>query len=119
MTFMKIGIQQMKINPVCLKLFYLFKVYFLYKFNNQKMNKYFQCISTLHDETIGNLDMILKWMTIRFFDTNPSMLNKALEYIRLVFTMLSDEDYHLAELEAIAFIPYLIIKVNISLQCYI
>lgn len=71
-----------------------------------------KCISTLHDETVGNLDMILKWMTIRFFDTNPSMLNKALEYLRLVFTMLSDEDYHLAELEAIAFIPYLIIKVG-------
>ena len=65
----------------------------------------------MHDETVGNLDLILKWMTIRFFDTNPSMLNKALEYLQKVFTVLSDEDYHLAEYEASAFIPYLIIKV--------
>lgn len=69
-------------------------------------------MSPLHDETVGNLDLILKWTTIRFFDTNPSMLNKALEYLRNLFTMLSEDDYHLHELEASSFIPYLVIKVG-------
>ncbi|XP_022338484.2 cytoskeleton-associated protein 5-like [Crassostrea virginica] len=69
-------------------------------------------LDTLRDETVGNLDLILKWFTVRFLDTNPSMLNKALEYLRLVLTMLVDMDYSLHEYEATSFIPYLIIKVG-------
>ena len=71
-----------------------------------------QSLDTLRDETVGNLDLILKWFTVRFLDTNPSMLNKALEYLRLVLTMLVDMDYSLHEYEATSFIPYLIIKVS-------
>ncbi|XP_052066786.1 cytoskeleton-associated protein 5-like [Mytilus californianus] len=83
-----------------------------FKLHIKAIESLMKCINTLHDETVGNLDLILKWFTIRFFDTNPSMLNKAMEYVREVFTMLSDEDYHLVELEASSFIPYLIIKVG-------
>lgn len=83
-----------------------------FKFHIKAIESLIKCISTLHDETVGNLDLILKWMTIRFFDTNPSMLNKAMDYLQQVFSMLSDEDYNLNELEATAFIPYLIIKVG-------
>lgn len=71
-----------------------------------------QSLDTLRDETVGNLDLILKWFTVRFLDTNPSMLNKALEYLRLVLTMLVEMDYSLHEYEATSFIPYLIIKVS-------
>ncbi|KAM8815141.1 cytoskeleton-associated protein 5 isoform 2-T3 [Rhynchonycteris naso] len=61
---------------------------------------------------IGCLDLILKWFTLRFFDTNTSVLMKALEYLKLLFTLLSDEEYHLTENEASSFIPYLILKVG-------
>lgn len=36
---------------------------------------------------------------------------KALEYLKLLFTLLSEEEYHLTENEASSFIPYLILKV--------
>ncbi|XP_040836133.1 cytoskeleton-associated protein 5 isoform X2 [Ochotona curzoniae] len=61
---------------------------------------------------IGCLDLILKWFTLRFFDTNTSVLMKALEYLKLLFTLLSEEEYHLTENEASSFIPYLILKVG-------
>ncbi|XP_068947644.1 cytoskeleton-associated protein 5 isoform X1 [Petaurus breviceps papuanus] len=61
---------------------------------------------------ISCLDLILKWLTLRFFDTNTSVLMKALEYLKLLFTLLSDEEYHLTENEASSFIPYLILKVG-------
>ena len=70
-------------------------------------------MDSLQDETLGNLDLILKWFTIRFLDTNPSMLNKALEYLQRVFNMLAERDYNLHEIEAVSFIPYLILKVTI------
>lgn len=63
------------------------------------------------DGVISCLDLILKWLTLRFFDTNTSVLMKALEYLKLLFTLLSQEEYHLTENEASSFIPYLILKV--------
>ncbi|KAL3842600.1 hypothetical protein ACJMK2_020593 [Sinanodonta woodiana] len=83
-----------------------------FKFHIKAIEKLMQCIPSHQDETVGNLDMILKWFTLRFFDTNPSMLNKALEYLQGMFTMLSEVDYHLTDLEANSFVPYLIIKVG-------
>ncbi|KAG9266482.1 cytoskeleton-associated protein 5-A-like isoform X3 [Astyanax mexicanus] len=64
------------------------------------------------EATVGCLDLILKWFTLRFFDTNTSVLMKALEYLKLLFIALSNQDYHLTEHEASSFIPYLILKVG-------
>ncbi|XP_056137704.1 cytoskeleton-associated protein 5 isoform X1 [Lampris incognitus] len=74
-------------------------------------------IERLEDEseaTISCLDLILKWFTLRFFDTNTTVLMKVLEYLKLLFSMLSRENYHLNEFEANSFIPYLILKVGES-----
>uniref|UniRef100_A0A8D0DHF2 Cytoskeleton associated protein 5 n=1 Tax=Sander lucioperca TaxID=283035 RepID=A0A8D0DHF2_SANLU len=64
------------------------------------------------DATIGCLDLILKWFTLRFFDTNTTVLMKVLEYLKLMFAMLNRENYHLTEYEANSFVPYLILKVG-------
>ncbi|XP_031724017.1 cytoskeleton-associated protein 5 isoform X2 [Anarrhichthys ocellatus] len=66
------------------------------------------------EATISCLDLILKWFTLRFFDTNTTVLMKVLEYLKLVFAMLNTENYHLTEYEANSFIPYLILKVGES-----
>lgn len=59
---------------------------------------------------VANLDLILKWVTLRFFETNPSVLLKALEYLNIVFTTLAEDSYTLNEIEAVSFIPFLINK---------
>uniref|UniRef100_A0A668A4N8 Cytoskeleton associated protein 5 n=1 Tax=Myripristis murdjan TaxID=586833 RepID=A0A668A4N8_9TELE len=66
------------------------------------------------DATISCLDLILKWFTLRFFDTNTTVLMKVLEYLKLLFAMLNRENYHLNEYEANSFVPYLILKVGES-----
>lgn len=71
----------------------------------------FKHLESEKEGVIGCLDLILKWLTLRFFDTNTSVLMKALEYLKLLFTLLSEEEYHLTENEASSFIPYLILKV--------
>ncbi|KAJ8416175.1 hypothetical protein AAFF_G00381970 [Aldrovandia affinis] len=60
------------------------------------------------------LDLILTWFTLWFFNNNTNILMKALEYLKLLFTMLSMDNYHLNEFEASSFIPYLILKVGES-----
>ncbi|CAD0203565.1 unnamed protein product [Chrysodeixis includens] len=61
---------------------------------------------------MANLDLVLKWLTLRFFDTNPSVILKGLEYLSIVFTHLMDSDYTMPEYEANCFIPYLVLKVG-------
>lgn len=61
---------------------------------------------------ICNLDLVLKWVSLRFYDTNPSVLLKGLEYLQLVFEMLCENQYDLAEAEGSCFIPHLLIKVG-------
>ena len=60
---------------------------------------------------ICNLDLILKWLSLRFYDTNPSVLIKGLEYLHQVFLTLVENEYCLAENEGSAFIPHLLLKV--------
>ncbi|KAM3877473.1 cytoskeleton-associated protein 5-like [Diretmus argenteus] len=66
------------------------------------------------DAMVSCLDLILKWFTLRFFDTNTSVLMKAVEFLKLLFTSLSNQDYHLSDLEANSFIPYVILKMGES-----
>lgn len=72
----------------------------------------FQRLETESDATISCLDLILKWFTLRFFDTNTTVLMKVLEYLKLLFAMLNRENYHLTEYEASSFVPYIILKVS-------
>ncbi|XP_018010529.1 cytoskeleton-associated protein 5 [Hyalella azteca] len=59
---------------------------------------------------VCNLDMILRWMSLRFFDTNPSVIMKAMEYLTNVFTYLSDDGYRLMDFEAYSFLPFIVQK---------
>lgn len=61
---------------------------------------------------VCNLDLILKWLTLRFYDTNPSVLIKGLEYLVQVFQVLIDEEYILAENEGSSFVPHLLLKIG-------
>ncbi|XP_015517850.2 protein mini spindles isoform X1 [Neodiprion lecontei] len=63
---------------------------------------------------VCNLDLILKWLTLRFFDTNPSVLLKGLDYLQTVFNILIEDQYHMLENEAASFIPYLLTKIGDS-----
>ncbi|XP_017847656.1 protein mini spindles isoform X3 [Drosophila busckii] len=61
---------------------------------------------------ICNLDLILKWLTLRFYDTNPSVLIKGLEYLGQVFQMLVGIEYMMAENEGSSFVPHLLLKIG-------
>lgn len=61
---------------------------------------------------ICNLDLVLKWLSLRFYDTNPSVLLKGLEYLNLVFQNLVDNSYTLTDIEGTSFIPHLLTKIG-------
>lgn len=61
---------------------------------------------------ICNLDLVLKWLSLRFYDTNPSVLLKGLEYLNLAFQKLVDSSYVLTDIEGTSFIPHLLTKIG-------
>lgn len=61
---------------------------------------------------LANLDLLLKYLTLRLFDTNPSVLVKALELTETIVTFMDNCNYRLSEYEAASFLPFLIAKMG-------
>ncbi|KAJ3293732.1 Microtubule-associated protein, microtubule dynamics during spindle orientation, partial [Blyttiomyces sp. JEL0837] len=59
---------------------------------------------------VANSDLILKYLTIRFFDTNTIILIKSLELLEHLFRLIDDQGAFLTEYEAAAFLPFFINK---------
>lgn len=83
-----------------------------FKFHIKAIDTLTECINTDIDATAANLDLILKWLALRFFDTNPSVLIKGIEYLQMLFEALANISYRLIEAEAVSFLPYLIPKLG-------
>lgn len=76
-------------------------------------NKYNIDFSDIKQRYIANADLVFKYLTIRFFDTNTSMLIKCLALTEHLVAVMEEEGYHLSEYEAISFLPFLINKVGL------
>lgn len=61
---------------------------------------------------ISNLDLVLKWLSLRFYDTNPSVLLKGLDYLNFVFSTLRESQYVLTDNEGSSFVPHLLTKIG-------
>ncbi|KAG8136392.1 hypothetical protein E2320_009339 [Naja naja] len=64
------------------------------------------------DGVLSCLDLILKWLSLRLFDTNTWVLMKTLEYLQRLFHLLMEEKYQLTDNEVSSFLPYLILKLG-------
>ncbi|CAO3629819.1 unnamed protein product [Cunninghamella blakesleeana] len=76
------------------------------------MDKYNLEFNDLKHRYVANTDLIFKYLTIRFFDTNTSILLKCLDLTQHLVGILDEEGYHLTEYEAISFLPFLINKIG-------
>jgi cytoskeleton-associated protein 5 len=61
---------------------------------------------------ISNCDLILKYLTIRFFDTNTSIFIKSLDLLEILLTILDTAGYRLNEYEANLFMPFFVLKLG-------
>jgi cytoskeleton-associated protein 5 len=84
-----------------------------FKFHIIALQTLSKAIDEASDATLSNLDLILRWLTLRFFETNPTVIIKAIEYMQALFNMLATvKSYHLLDYEANAFIPYFITRLG-------
>ncbi|GMT15008.1 hypothetical protein PFISCL1PPCAC_6305, partial [Pristionchus fissidentatus] len=59
---------------------------------------------------VKNSDLILKWCTLRFFETNPAALIKVLDLANRVLNLCFEKDEPMSNEEAASFMPYLLLK---------
>uniref|UniRef100_A0A158R650 Cytoskeleton-associated protein 5 n=1 Tax=Syphacia muris TaxID=451379 RepID=A0A158R650_9BILA len=56
---------------------------------------------------VANSDLILKWISLRFFETNQQVLLKALDLASKVFTTIQEASEPFGDAEMSSFVPYL------------
>eukprot|EP00267_Zea_mays_P052496 XP_020405564.1 uncharacterized protein LOC100501495 isoform X4 [Zea mays] len=61
-------------------------------------------------EAIELLDILLRWIVLRFCESNTTCLLKVLDFLPELFDILKDQSYMLTEAEAAIFLPCLIEK---------
>ncbi|THD23002.1 Cytoskeleton-associated protein 5 [Fasciola hepatica] len=66
------------------------------------------------EATMANLDLLLRWIVLRFFETNPVVVGRCLDYLIKLFSRMSDSGIALSEYEATALLPYLVLKAGDS-----
>ena len=67
--------------------------------------------ATVIQRAICNCDLVLRYLSIRFCDTNTSIFIKSLDLLETLISTLDEGGYLLNEFEASSFIPYFINKV--------
>lgn len=83
-----------------------------FKFHIEAVAILTNAVTEYNEAVMESLDLILKWVTLRFFDTNTSVLLKTLEFLNALFNMMESNEKHLSAFEASAFIPYLVGKIG-------
>lgn len=82
-----------------------------FKFHIMALNTLSKALDECADATVSNLDLILRWLSLRFFETNPTVIVKAIEYMKALFNILKAKSINLTDYEANSFINYFITKV--------
>ncbi len=83
-----------------------------FKKHIEALNDLTTCAEQNKTETVENLDLILKWATLRLFDSNMAVLKKTIDYLAVLFNNLDAIDYHITDVEATNFLPFLVEKVG-------
>uniref|UniRef100_A0A7N0ZV85 Protein MOR1 n=1 Tax=Kalanchoe fedtschenkoi TaxID=63787 RepID=A0A7N0ZV85_KALFE len=69
-----------------------------------------KALPSIRKDIIEVLDVLLRWVVLRFCESNPTCLLKVLEFLHELFDMLREENYILTDAEAALFLPCLIEK---------
>lgn len=87
-----------------------------FKYHILALHSLTKAIEDLPEETVSNLDLILRWLTLRFFENFQTVTVKMIEYMHALFEMLKIREYSMSDYEADGFLPYFVGKVR-EIRC--
>lgn len=59
---------------------------------------------------VGNADLLLKYLTIRLFDTNTTVLIKTIDLVEHLLAVIDDSNLRISEAEACCFLPHFVLR---------
>ncbi len=68
------------------------------------------------DAVIDNLDIIFRWLTLRYFESDQTLLDKALELTKKIISTLLIGGYHLNDYEANCIVPIFVSRIGFILE---
>jgi cytoskeleton-associated protein 5 len=68
------------------------------------------------DAVIDNLDIIFRWLTLRYFESDQLLLDKALELTKKMISTLLIGGYHLNDYEANCIVPIFVSRIGFILE---
>ncbi len=74
-----------------------------FNFHKKALNTLIEAVEKYQDETISNLDLILRWLTLNFLNSKPAFILLSIDYMFALFQMLSNRNYQLTAYEAESF----------------
>ncbi|VDN91938.1 unnamed protein product [Brugia pahangi] len=69
-------------------------------------------ITDCPESLISNSDLLLKWISLRFLETNPTVLLKVLDLTQGIFNLLLQHNEPFSDQEMYSFVPYLLLKLG-------
>lgn len=66
-----------------------------------------------HDIGVANMDLTLKYVSLRVHEPQPNLIGKCLDLVEAVMAFLRDINYQLTDPEALCFVPTVIHKVSV------
>ncbi|RKP24750.1 armadillo-type protein, partial [Syncephalis pseudoplumigaleata] len=66
----------------------------------------------MNQRFMANLDLILKYLSIRLYDNGTTMQLRCMDFIEHTFSMLDEAGYRMTEYEANVFLPHFITKLG-------
>lgn len=83
-----------------------------FRYQIKALNTLKRVLNTRKHEVVDNLDLILKWLTLKFLNINTLLVLKAIDYMLELFRFLKSVNYTLLDYEADCILPYLIRKLS-------
>jgi cytoskeleton-associated protein 5 len=68
------------------------------------------------DALIDNLDIVFRWLTLRYFESDQTLLDKALELTKKMISSLLISGYHLSDYEANCIVPIFVSRIGFILE---
>lgn len=78
----------------------------------QAMGMIDACIAAGREKegVVGNVDLLLKYLTIRLFDTNTTVLIRTIDLVEHLLAVIDESNLRLSEAEATCFLPHFVLR---------
>lgn len=89
-----------------------------FRLHIKALEYFIEALGSVEDRAaaFASVDVLLKWVTLRYFDSNPTVQLKTMAFLHELFQEMSADGIELGDWEAAAFLPFLVNQAGSKLE---